>query len=165
MSALLSVSWGTVFWATLAFIIVYFLLKKYAWGPIIQSLDDRTHSIESALNEAEKARLEISKLQAGNEVLLRQARDERDIILRDAQAIKENILMEARSKAQEDSNRIMATANVEIENAKKAAMTDLKNYVATLSIDIAEKLLKDRLSDAEKQSALNNSLISEIRKN
>lgn len=165
MSALLSVSWGTVFWATLAFIIVYFLLKKYAWGPIIQSLDDRTNSIESALNEAEKARLEIAKLQAGNEVLLKQARDERDIILRDAQAIKENILAEARTKAQEDATRIMSTANVEIENAKKAAMTDLKNYVATLSIDIAEKLLKDRLSDAEKQTALNNSLISEIRNN
>lgn len=165
MSALLSVSWGTVFWATLAFLIVYFLLKKYAWGPIIQSLDERSNNIESALNEAEKARQEITKLQAGNEVLLKQARDERDIILRDAQAIKENILSEARTKSQEQAARIMATANVEIENAKKAAMTDLKNYVATLSIEIAEKLLKDRLSDAEKQTALNNSLISEISKN
>jgi F-type H+-transporting ATPase subunit b len=165
MSALLSVSWGTVFWATLAFLIVYFLLKKYAWGPIIQSLDERSNNIESALNEAEKARNEIAKLQAGNEVLLRQARDERDIILRDAQAVKENIISEARTKAQEQASRIMATAGVEIENAKKAAMTDLKNYVATLSIEIAEKLLKDRLSDAEKQTALNNSLISEISKN
>lgn len=165
MSALLSVSWGTVAWASFAFIIVYFLLRKFAWAPIIKSLDDRSQNIENALNEAEKARQEIAKLQAGNETLLKQARDERDIILRDAQAIKENIISEAKSKAQEQASRIMATANVEIENAKKAAMTDLKNYVANLSIEIAEKLLKDRLSDGEKQKALNNTLISEIRNN
>jgi F-type H+-transporting ATPase subunit b len=158
MEGLLKVEYGTVFWATVSFLIVLFILRKFAWGPIVKSLEERTQSIENALNEAERVRKEI-------EDLLRQARDERDTILLEAKQVKDNIISEAREKAQEDADRIMSSARTEIENRKKAAMTDLKNYVATLSIDIAETLVKDKLTDAEKQKALNSKLISEMSSN
>jgi F-type H+-transporting ATPase subunit b len=165
MDGLLSVSYGTVFWATVAFLVVAFLLKKMAWGPILKSLDERSQGIENALNEAERARQEMSKLQAGNEQLLREARDERDRILVEAKALKDSIVSEARTKATEESTRIIASARQEIDNQKKAAITELKNQVATLSVDIAEKLTREKLSDSEKQKAINESLIAEIRSN
>ncbi len=165
MDGLLSVSYGTVFWATVAFLVVAFLLKKMAWGPILKSLEERSQGIENALNEAERARQEMSKLQAGNEQLLREARDERDRILVEAKALKDSIVSEARSKATEESTRIIEAARVEIDNQKKAAITELKNQVASLSVDIAEKLTREKLSDSEKQKALNESLIAEIRSN
>jgi F-type H+-transporting ATPase subunit b len=165
MDGLLSVSYGTVFWATVAFLVVAFLLKKMAWGPILKSLEERSEGIENALNEAERARQEMSKLQAGNEQLLREARDERDRILAEAKALKDSIVNEARSKATEESTRIITAARVEIDNQKKAAITELKNQVASLSVDIAEKLTREKLTDSEKQKALNESLIAEIRSN
>ena len=165
MDGLLSVSYGTVFWATVAFLVVAFLLKKMAWGPILKSLEERSQGIENALNEAERARQEMSKLQAGNEQLLREARDERDRILAEAKALKDSIVNEARTKASEESTRIITAARLEIDNQKKAAITELKNQVATLSVDIAEKLTREKLSDSEKQKALNESLIAEIRSN
>ena len=165
MDGLLSVSYGTVFWATVAFLVVAFLLKKMAWGPILKSLDERSQGIENALNEVERARQEMSKLQAGNEQLLREARDERDRILAEAKALKDSIVNEARTKASEESTRIITAASLEIDNQKKAAITELKNQVATLSVDIAEKLTREKLSDSEKQKALNESLIAEIRSN
>jgi len=165
MDGLLSVSYGTVFWATVAFLVVAFLLKKMAWSPILKSLDERSQGIENALNEAERARQEMSKLQAGNEQLLREARDERDRILVEAKALKDSIVSEARTKATEESTRIIESARQEIDNQKKAAITELKNQVATLSVDIAEKLTREKLSDSEKQKALNESLIAEIRSN
>jgi F-type H+-transporting ATPase subunit b len=165
MGGLLSVSYGTVFWASVAFLVVAFLLKKMAWGPILKSLEERSQGIENALNEAERARKEMSKLQAGNEQLLREARDERDRILAEAKALKDSIVGEARTKATEESTRIIAAARVEIDNQKKAAITELKNQVASLSVDIAEKLTREKLTDSEKQKALNESLIAEIRSN
>jgi F-type H+-transporting ATPase subunit b len=165
MDGLLSVSYGTVFWATVAFLVVAFLLKKMAWGPILKSLEERSEGIENALNEAERARQEMSKLQAGNEQLLREARDERDRILAEAKSLKDSIVGEARAKATEESNRIIEAARMEIDNQKKAAITELKNQVATLSVDIAEKLTREKLTDNEKQKALNESLIAEIRSN
>ncbi len=165
MDGLLSVSVGTVFWATMAFLVVLFLLKKFAWGPILKSLDERSQGIEHALNEAERARQEMSKLQAGNEQLLREARDERDKILTEAKALKDSIVSEARSKASEEATRIISAARAEIDNQKKAAMTELKNQVAILGVDIAEKLTREKLSDSEKQKALNEKLIAEITSN
>jgi len=165
MGGLLSVSIGTAAWATIAFLLVAFILKKMAWGPILKSLEERSLGIENALNEAEKARLEMTKLQAGNEQLLREARDERDKILAEAKALKDSIVSEARNKASEESTRLITAARLEIENQKKAAITELKNQVAILSVDIAEKLTREKLSDGEKQKALNESLIAEIRSN
>ena len=165
MEGLLSVSVGTIFWASVAFLVVLFILKKYAWGPILKSLDERSEGIERALNEADKARQEISQMKAGNEQLLRDARNERDAMFRDAKIVKDNIINEAREKAQSEAERIMGAARDEIENQKKRAITELKNQVAVLSIEIAEKLVKEKLSDPEKQKALNQALAAEIKAN
>jgi len=165
MEGLLSVSVGTVFWASVSFLIVLFLLKKLAWGPIVQSLKEREEGIANALNEAERARQEMAKLQAGNEELLRQARDERDNILKDAKAIADKMRSEAVAKAQADADRMITAARAEIENTKKAAIAELKNSVATLSIEIAEKLVREKLTDADKQKALNQSMAADISAN
>ncbi|MBL7941901.1 MAG: F0F1 ATP synthase subunit B [Flavobacteriales bacterium] len=165
MEGLLSVSIGTVFWASLAFLVVLFILKKYAWGPILKSLDERSQSIENALNEAEKARQEMTGLKAGNEALLKEARNERDRILKESKEVAEKVKADIEARARENAERLMANARVEIDNQKKAAMTELKNYMATLSIDIAEKLVKEKLSDGDKQKALNHALAAEINAN
>jgi F-type H+-transporting ATPase subunit b len=165
MEGLLSVSIGTVFWASVAFLVVLFILKKFAWGPILKSLDERSQSIENALNEAEKARQEMTGLKAGNEALLKEARNERDRILKESKEVAEKVKADIEAKARENAERLMANARVEIDNQKKAAMTELKNYMATLSIDIAEKLVKEKLSDSDKQKALNHALAAEINAN
>lgn len=165
MEGLLSVSVGTVFWASVSFLIVLFLLKKLAWGPIVQSLKEREEGIANALNEAERARQEMAKLQAGNEELLRQARDERDAILKDAKAVADKMRAEAIAKTQADADRMITAARAEIENTKKAAIAELKNSVATLSIEIAEKLVREKLTDADKQKALNQSMAADISAN
>jgi F-type H+-transporting ATPase subunit b len=165
MKALLGVDWGIVFWTGTAFLIVFFLLKKFAWSSILKALEERAQGIENALNEAENAKKEMAKLKAGNEALLREAREERDVILREAKSMKDAIVSEAKNKAQEESARLLESARLEIENQKKAAITELKNYVANLSIDVAENVLREKLSDADKQSALNNKLLSDISKN
>jgi F-type H+-transporting ATPase subunit b len=162
---LLSVSVGTVFWASIAFLLVLFILKKMAWGPIIASLKEREEGIANALNEAQRAREEMAKLQSSNEQLLRDAREERDALLKDARAVKDNIIGEARAKATEEATRLITAAKAEIENQKKAAITELKNQVATLSVDIAEKLVREKLTDADKQKALNESHIAQISAN
>lgn len=165
MEGLLSVSVGTVFWASISFIIVLLLLKKLAWGPIVASLKEREEGIANALNEAERARAEMAKLQAGNEQLLREAREERDQILKEAKLMGDKMRAEATAKAQSEADRMIAAAKAEIDNQKKAAIAELKNSVATLSIDIAEKLVKEKLTDADKQKALNHSLAAEISAN
>ena len=164
-SGLLAVSIGTVAWASIAFLVVLFILKKFAWGPIVKGLQDREQSIENALNEAQKAREEITKLKAGNEQLLREARDERDRMMRDAKEVAEKMKIEIEGKARETADRLISSARVEIDNQKNAAITDLKNRAATLSIDIAEKLVKDKLSDPDKQKALNHALAAEFKSN
>ena len=163
--SLLDVSVGTVFWASLAFIIVLVLLKKMAWGPILKSLKDREESIENALNEAQKAKEEMAQLKAGNEMLLAEARDERDRILREAKEIKDEIIAEAKEKAHSEGDRILAAAREEIDNQKKAAITELKSQVAILSIEIAEKVVKESLSNDDKQKALVNNLLDSFKLN
>ncbi len=165
MEGLLSVSVGTVFWASISFLIVLFLLSKFAWKPIVQSLKEREEGIANALNEADRARLEMQKLQAGNEQLLKEAREERDQILKDAKAVAEKLRAEAVAKTQADADRMIAAAKAEIETQKKAAITELKNSVATLSIDIAEKLVREKLSDSDKQKALNQAMAADISAN
>ncbi|MFM7770332.1 MAG: F0F1 ATP synthase subunit B [Bacteroidota bacterium] len=165
MEGLLSVSVGTVFWASLAFIIVLVLLKKMAWGPIMQTLKEREEGIADALKKADAAKEEMSKLQASNEDLLREARNERDKIMSEAKAVADKMRSEAVGKAQQEASAIIAKAQAEIENQKQAAISELKNQVADLSIQLAESLLKSSLSDSDKQKALNHELIKELGKN
>ena len=165
MEGLLSVSVGTVFWASIAFIAVLVLLKKMAWGPIMQTLKEREEGIADALRKADAAKEEMSKLQASNEDLLREAGNERDRIMTEAKALADQMRSEAVGKAQQEASALIAKAQVEIETQKQAAISELKNQVADLSIQLAESLLKNSLTDAEKQQALNSALINEFGKN
>ena len=153
---------GLIFWMTLSFAIVIWILGKYAWRPIMKSLKEREDSIDEALHAADKAREEMKQLQVDNEKLLQQAKEERDAILREARKVKDKIIEDARVKANEESNRIVENARERIENEKMAAMTDLKNQIANLSIEIAEKILKEELSDEKKQKDYLRKLINEV---
>jgi F-type H+-transporting ATPase subunit b len=165
MEGLLSVSVGTVFWASIAFIAVLLILKKMAWGPILQTLEEREQGIANALSQAEKAKEEMAALRSGNEQLLKEAREERDRILKEAKEVGDKMRSEAKERAQIEGAQLIANAHREIETQKKAAIEELKNQVASLSIDIAEKLVREKLSDSEKQSALNSKLIQDLKAN
>lgn len=156
---------GLVFWTTLSFLVVLFLLGKMAWKPILKSLREREEGIDNAIAEAEQARLEMANLKADNEKLLQQARAERDEMLTEARNTRDAIVGKARDEAKEEAERIMENAQEEIRNDKLAAQTEVKNMVAQLSIEIAEKVIKERLSDDEKQKALVNNLIEDLNLN
>ena len=156
---------GLIFWMTLSFGIVLFILAKFAWKPILKSLRDREDTIDEALNAANKARDEMKELQFSNEALLKEAKEERDGILRDARKVKESIIEDSKTKANEEANRIVESAKESIQNEKMAAMTDLKNQLAALSIDIAEKILKEELSEDKKQKEYVDKLIDDVKFN
>lgn len=153
---------GLVFWTSLVFIILLVLLRKLAWKPIMSAVTAREESIENALNAAQKAKDEIAQLSATNEQLLKEAREERDEILRVARDTKDQIVATAKTKAKEESDRIISAAKESIQNEKMAAITELKNQVAALSIEIAEKVLKTELSSDDKQKALAENLVKEV---
>ncbi len=156
---------GLIFWMALSFLIVLFILKKFAWKPILNGLKERENSIDEALNAAEKARDEMKNLKADNEKLIMQAKEERDNILREANKVKDSIIMEAKEKAQVEANKIVDGAMVTIENEKSAAISDLKSQVANLSIEIAEKIMKEELKVKGKQKEFLDKLVSEIKFN
>jgi F-type H+-transporting ATPase subunit b len=159
---LVSPSIGLIFWMSVTFLIILLLLKKFAWKPILKMIKDREDSIEGAIKAAEKAREEMKELQAGNERILAEARAERDAMMKEARDTKEAIISEAKAKAKIEADRLVAQARETINNEKLAAITELKNQVATLSIDIAEKILKETLSSDEKQKTLVNNLMKEV---
>jgi len=152
---------GLFFWQSLLFVILIFLLKKYAWGPILNSINEREEGIKGALEAADNAKKEMEALNADNERILREAKVERDAILKEAREIKEGIIAEAKSKATEEADKVMASAREQINNEKMAAITELKNQVASLSVDIAEKILKSELKDQNKQKEIVNSALEE----
>jgi F-type H+-transporting ATPase subunit b len=151
-----------MFWMSLAFGLVLFILRKFAWKPILKALKEREEGIDNALHAADRAREEMQQLQVDNEKLLMQAREERDVILRDARSVREKMMEESRLKANEEANRIVAAARESIENEKLAAITDLKNQLASLSIEIAEKVLREKLSDDPKQQELVKRLLKDV---
>ena len=153
---------GLLFWMLFSFLIVFFLLKKYAWKVILNMLHEREDSIERDLKSAEKAREETRKLQDNNERILNEARTEREKIFRDAQEIKEKIIGEAREQALREKDKIMTNALVSIEAEKNAAIREIRNTAAELSVQIAEKLLRRELSNDQKQKELIEQMIKEI---
>lgn len=156
---------GLLFWQTITFIIVLFLLSKFAWKPIMASLREREQSIESALSMAERAKLEMQSLKADNEKLLQEARIERDRILKEAVDNGRAIIEEAKAKATAESNRVFAQAKDEIENEKRSALAEVKNVAATVSIEIAERILKHELRDAGAQQALVQEYLKDVNLN
>ena len=153
---------GLLFWMLLSFGIVFFLLRKLAWKPILNMLYEREESIEKALSSADEAKKEMEKLQANNERILNEARMEREKIFREAQEVKEKIIGEAREQAIKEKDKIINDARVSIEAEKNAAIRDMRNVAAELSVNIAEKLLCRELSNDQKQKELVEKLINEI---
>ena len=145
---------GLFFWQSLLFIALILLLKKFAWGPILTAVEEREDGIKDALEAAEKAKAEMQALNADNERILAEARIERDALLKEAREIKDGIVSDAKELANTEADKILTTAKDQINNEKIKAMTELKNTVATLSIDIAEKVLRSELSDKKKQEDL-----------
>ena len=145
---------GTFVWMLVSFGILAFILIKFGWPLILNSLKKREEAIEKSLGEAAKAREEMKSLVAHNEELLRQAKLERDEMLRDARMASDQIIEEARGKATAEANRIVDNARESIEYERMKAMTDLKNQIANLSIEIAEKLIRAELSDKSKADTL-----------
>ena len=151
-----------ILWMTVSFAALIFILRKFAWKPILKSLHDREESIDEALNQANKAREEMANLKADNEKLLKEAQEERNVILRDARKVKDSIIEEARQKANEEANNIVENAKERIENEKMMAMTDLKNQIADLSIDIAKNILEREQNSPSRHSNRNPKMLSSI---
>jgi len=153
---------GLVFWTTVCFAILIFLLGKFAWKPILAAISEREKSIESALSMAEAAKEEMVRLTSENDALLKQARIERDEILKEAKLMKDKIVADAKEAAQTEGTRMIERARMEIDNQKAIAMADVKSQVATLSIQIAEKILRKQFEDQKKQDALVSDLLKEV---
>ncbi|MGS2740342.1 F0F1 ATP synthase subunit B [Sinomicrobium sp. M5D2P17] len=151
-----------IFWTVLVFVILLVLLRKYAWKPILGAVKGRETSINDALAAAEEARKEMQNLKADNERILKEARAERDTLLKEAREMKEKILADAKEEAQEQGNKIIAQAKAAIEGEKKAALAELKNQVASLSVEIAEKVVKQEFSDKDKQLELVENMLGEV---
>ena len=147
-------SLGLFFWQTLLFVILIFVLKKYAWKPILSAVEEREEGIKNALDSAEKAKEEMKNLNADNERILNEAKLERDSLLKEAREMKEKIINEAKESANHNAEKILTTAKEQIRNEKLKAITELKNEVANLSIEMAEKILKSELSDKKAQSEM-----------
>lgn len=162
---LISPDFGLIFWQALIFLVVLFVLGKFAWKPIINGLNEREHTIEEALLSAEKAKNEMSQLKAENEKLLAEARRERDSILKEASAAASQLREEARDQAAQDGKRIIEDAKAAIETEKKAALADVKQQVGLLSLEIAEKILREKLSDDKAQKEYVAKLLSELNQN
>jgi F-type H+-transporting ATPase subunit b len=152
---------GLFFWQLVLFIGLVLLLRKFAWKPILDAVEKREDGIKDALDAAEKAKLEMTNLQADNEKLLKEARAEREVMLKEARDIKNKTIDAAKNEAQEQANKIIEQAQTAIESEKKAAMAELKNHVAGLSLEIAEKVVRAELSNKDKQLKLVETMLDE----
>ena len=150
---------------SLTFLTVLFLLSKFAWKPILKMIKDREESIEGALQSAEKAKQEMVRLQSNNENLLREAQLEREAMLKAARDAKDAMINDAKATAKAEADRMISLAREAINNEKQAAVTELKNQVAQLSLQVAEKLIREQLSSDEKQKELANKLVAELKLN
>lgn len=148
---LLTPDLGLLLWTLLAFLIVFYILKKYAWPAIINGLNEREQNIATAIASAEKVKLEMAQLKNENEALLASAREERAIMLKEAKETKDRIINEAKEQAKEVAARIVADAQATINHQKLAAITEMKNQVGQLVIEVSEKILRRELSNKTDQ--------------
>lgn len=156
---------GLIIWQTIVFVLLFLLLAKLAWKPIINSLKDRERSIQDALDTAEKARLEMSQLKADNEKLLNEAREERDRILREAREIAVKMREDAQADARKASDKIVEDARAAINIEKQAALREVKTQVAMFSLEIAEKLMKKNLANDKAQKELVDAYVKDLKVN
>tara|TARA_R110001583_G_scaffold34185_5_gene115080 strand:+ start:1630 stop:2130 length:501 start_codon:yes stop_codon:yes gene_type:complete len=152
---------GLFFWQSLVFILLLLVLRKFAWKPILNAVNEREEGIKKALDSAEKAKLEMQNLQADNQKLLKEARAERESMLKEARDMKNKMIDDAKGEAQTQANKMIQQAQAAIESEKKAAMAELKNHVAGLSLEIAEKMVRKELSNKDKQLQLVETMLGE----
>lgn len=162
---LLTPDLGLLFWQVVVFLGLFFILRTFAWKPITDSLSERENNIQSALDLAEKTRLEMTALKADNEKLLAQARSEREAILRGAKETADKMVADSRDKAEAEGKRMLEQARESMQNERQALIVQMKKEVVTLSLDIAEKVLRKELSDKSSQEKLVNELVSNSRLN
>ena len=162
---LITPEFGLIFWQLVIFLIVLFLLAKFAWKPILLSLKEREDSIENALRMADQAKLEMQALKAGNEKLITEARLERDKMMQEATQMANQLVEAAKNKATEEGSRLIMQAREAIQNEKNAALAEVKNTAAKLSIDIAERILRRELADQPAQQQLVDSYLKEVNLN
>ena len=153
---------GLLFWMTLIFLLFWFLMGKFAFKPIVKAIKDREQSIDDALSAADKAKNEMQQLQSDNAALLKEAREESAKILKEAKEIKESVIAEAHNKVKDEAAKIVASAKVEIDAQKKAALAEVKNEVSKLSLEIAQKVLGRELDATKDQQSYINSLVDKM---
>ena len=156
---------GLVFWTVITFLFLLIILKKFAWKPILGAVSDREEGIKKALASAENARKEMENLHADNERILKEARAEREALLKEARDIKIKMIDDAKGEAQAQADKIIEQAQAAIESEKKAAVADIKAQVANLSLEIAEKVIKEELSQKGKQQKLVEDMLGDIKLN
>ncbi|MCC6370701.1 MAG: F0F1 ATP synthase subunit B [Bacteroidia bacterium] len=162
LGSLITPGIGLIFWTGVVFLLLVGILGKFAWKPILNSIKTREQGIEDALKSAERALNDMRELQSNNEKIMNDARAERDAMLKEARETKDSIVAEAKQKAQADADRILSGAREQITAEKNAAVAEIKNQVAVLSIEIAEKILKAELSNDDKQKALVTNLVKDL---
>jgi F-type H+-transporting ATPase subunit b len=156
---------GLIFWTLLAFLIVFFILKKFAWSAILKGLNDRETNITEAIASAEKVKKEMAQLKSENENLLAAAREERTAMLKEAKEIKDKMINDAKSDAKDQAARIIAEAQASINQQKMAALTDIKNHVGKMVVEVSEKIIRKQLSDPAEQEQYIKTLTQDIKLN
>jgi len=161
-SSLTTPAIGTLFWTVVIFTLFFLILKKFAWKPVLNAVKQRDEMIKGSLASAEKARKDMIKLQSDNEAILKKAREEREGILKEARDIRDKLIAEAKGKASEEAGKLVEKARAGIEREKAVALADIRNQVANLSVDIASKLLGEKLKKTEEQERLIDNYLKEI---
>jgi F-type H+-transporting ATPase subunit b len=152
---------GMIFWSTLFFLVLLFILGRFAWPAILTAVTARNESIRKALDAADRAKKEMAKLQADNEKILAEAKTERDAMMKEAKQIKDKVIADAKEQASEEAKKLIRNARESIQSEKSAAISDMKAQMAGLSVDIAEKILRAKLEDSHAQKELVSKLINE----
>jgi F-type H+-transporting ATPase subunit b len=161
-SSLATPAIGTIFWSTLIFLCFFILLAKFAWKPILNAVKARDEMIKGSLEAAEKGREDMKKMQADNEAILRKAREERENILKEAREVRDKMINEAKDKASEEAEKLIEKARQGIEREKDKALSEIHEQVAYLSVEIASKLLGEKLQDSDRQSKLIDSYLKDM---
>ncbi len=162
---LLTPELGLFVWTLVAFLAVFFILRKFAWKPILNMLSERETGIAESIASAERMKKEMGQMQAENEKLMQQAREERSAMLKEAKEMKDRIVSEAKDQAKAEANKIIVDAQQQIQQQKMAALTEVKNEIGNLAVEVAEKVLRKQLATAEAQNDYAKLLAEDIKLN
>lgn len=162
---LLTPELGLFFWTLIAFLAVFFILRKFAWGPILSSLGEREKGIADSIATAQRVKAEMAQMKSENEKLMAQAREERSTMLKEAKEIKDRMISEAKEQAKNEANKIISDAQLQIRQQKNAALTEVKNEIGNLAVEVAGKILRQELAASKGQEAYMQLLSEDIKLN